>query len=286
MREPIPQRDALRLQLAMIAGNEPATSFIEIRPLDPPGRQVFVPVRQYAKAMAEIERLNERHQVYLGATPRTRQAGTADAVERVWCLWADCDTPEAVARLRKFRPWPTMVNRSGSAGRLHAWWAQSSPLSPTAAEFANKRLAYALGADRAATDRARIMRPIGSLNKKTDPPARVECVRCELETFTAAEVVGHLPDPPDLRSVRRPAGPPASVPSDAALAGLVRTVREAQPGQRNNLLFWASCRLQDHGLDDAAACEALRQAALDAGLPEHEVTRTIASALESRRAAA
>jgi hypothetical protein len=102
----IPPDVALRLQFAMIAGNEPASSFIEIRPLVPAGGQAFVPVRELRTAVAAVERLTGRHDVYVGAAPRTRQSGRAEAVERVWCLWADCDSPEAVKRLKAFRPRP------------------------------------------------------------------------------------------------------------------------------------------------------------------------------------
>ena len=52
-------------------------------------------------------------------------------------------------------------------------------------------------------------------------------------------------------------------------------------GERNALLFWAACTAQEEGHD---AREELHQAALDAGLPEVEVERTLHSA--ERRAAA
>jgi len=62
------------------------------------------------------------------------------------------------------------------------------------------------------------------------------------------------------------------------LDGLCRTVRESIEGSRNARLYWAACRLGDDGLLDQAACAALLDAALAAGLTDWEARRTIASA--------
>ena len=180
----------------MIAGNEPETSYLEIRPLDPPGRQWWIPVRKLDSAAAVISKLSRQCNVYIGAAPRVHRSGRADAVERVWALWCDCDTPESVERLRAFHPWPSIVNRSGSGENVHGWWQLRQPLSPEHAVRANRRIALALGADRAATDAARVMRPIGSLNRKSSPPRLVECVRLELDAFDVADVVSGLADDP------------------------------------------------------------------------------------------
>lgn len=58
--------------------------------------------------------------------------------------------------------------------------------------------------------------------------------------------------------------------------GLVNTVRTAPIGQRNELLFWASCRTFESG--NTQLLSDLLSAAIDAGLTETEATRTIASA--------
>jgi hypothetical protein len=66
----------------------------------------------------------------------------------------------------------------------------------------------------------------------------------------------------------------------ALTAGLYRVVAGASEGERNQLLFWASCRVAEHGLDTVAASEILMTAAIQAGLPEAEARRTIASGLD------
>ncbi|HYO18896.1 MAG TPA: primase C-terminal domain-containing protein, partial [Dermatophilaceae bacterium] len=55
---------------------------------------------------------------------------------------------------------------------------------------------------------------------------------------------------------------------------LARTVREAEVGERNSILYWAACRAAEYGLDP----EPLFDAALEVGLEPDKVERTIASA--------
>jgi hypothetical protein len=66
------------------------------------------------------------------------------------------------------------------------------------------------------------------------------------------------------------------------MLGLVRTVLEAHPGERNGRLFWAACKAFEAaqtGQADADAVErALVEAALSVGLDEREARATIASA--------
>jgi hypothetical protein len=275
----IPARDGLRLQLAAIAGNEPASSFLELRCLRPdgsPGAREFVPVRDLKRTVNIALGLADVN-VYVGGAPRVRESGTAKDVERVWTLWADCDAPEAVAALRAFRPLPSIVAGT-SPGRVQALWPLKQAVAPAWARRANRRIAHQLGADMAATDPARILRVIGSRNHKHEPPEPVTCRRCELDVFTLAEIVGSLPDAAgDGPRLMRPRG---TRPAPAA-DGLVRAVREAQVGQRNAVLFWAACTAREEG---QGVREELRQAALEAGLTEHETERTLDSA--ERRAVA
>jgi hypothetical protein len=78
---------------------------------------------------------------------------------------------------------------------------------------------------------------------------------------------------------------------DAKVRGVMRYLETAQEGERNAVLFWASCRLGEmlregrlvHGTDwcrSLLLCGARR-----AGLPEGEAARTIASGLRTSGAA-
>lgn len=91
MSEAIRRRDALRRQLAAVAGNEPPSSYFELRPLTSDGQpavrdRAFVPVRQVDEAMRLIFEQAPSLHTYVGAAPRMRKGGKAKDVARVWCL--------------------------------------------------------------------------------------------------------------------------------------------------------------------------------------------------------
>src|SRR5699024_11970654 len=65
------------------------------------------------------------------------------------------------------------------------------------------------------------------------------------------------------------------------LDGLVRSVAKAVEGERNQKLYWASCRAFDHG--DDAVIQDLFEAALSVGLTEQEASATIDSARRTER---
>jgi len=74
---------------------------------------------------------------------------------------------------------------------------------------------------------------------------------------------------------RHPAPRPATVPR-GGLSHLATWVERQHKGNRNDGLFWAACRAAEAG-DDTALAE-LAAAARSTGLPEREITATIASA--------
>jgi hypothetical protein len=286
----IRQREALVLQLAAFAGNEPASSFFEVRPLDrdmqpAPGR-VWFAVRDRAETARRIIDLAARANVFVSAVPRTRRAGTADAVETAWAAWVDIDRDDALERLDAFATPPSMIIATGTPGHACAIWQIPVGIEPAWVERTNRRLALALGGDKAATDRARVLRPCSSLNHKTSPPRPVTCVRLNLHAaYTLGEVVGGLPD--DRSYIPAPRRDTHAADPSKALDGLVRTVRDAQPGTRNAALYWAACRTLEHpDLDPDHARATLHDTALAAGLSETETAATLRSALDTSRAAA
>jgi len=288
MSDAIPQGQAIVAYMAMVAGAEPATSYFEIRSKRTTGAgmsQDWIALREVERAAASLVNRGKLSDTYLGAAPRSHRKGGIEAIERVWCVWTDCDSPESLARLASFRPLPSLVIRSGSDGHAHAYWPLRSPVPPKWAKRANQRLALRLGADRNATDAARIMRPPLTLNFKHDPPRSVQCTRLELDVFRLGQIIGHLPD--ERRYVVPARNQARARPADACnlLDGLTRTVREAAVGNRNAALYWAACRVAESDLDTDDAREILRDAALASGLCEPETDRTLASALETRAAA-
>jgi hypothetical protein len=206
----IPQREALLLQLAAIRGNEPATSLFEIRhKAHGRMRQQFVTVDRPRDAAETIAAVADLGDTYVGAAPRTKRSGGADAVDHVWCLWADVDSRAAANRLAVFAPAPTIVVLTGSGQNRHAWWALREPVEPGEAKILLRRVARALDADMKAAEPARILRPAGTVSHKHDPPAPVRCARVTLDVYRALDVAGGLADPPKDKP---PAPPPVRTP--------------------------------------------------------------------------
>jgi hypothetical protein len=210
----------LATYLDLLCGGEPAGALVEVRHRRTDrggmGLGFFRWPEERGGAVEMIGRLGRSADTYIGVAPRRRRHGGRAAIERVHVLWVDCDGPESIAALGRFSPAPSMIVRSGS-GR-HAYWSLWPPVAPAEAERANRRLAHQLGADMVATDAARILRPPGTLNFKTDPPRAVEVERLEVAVFTVEEVAGHLPDPERRRREPRQTGGIALAGDDPLLA--------------------------------------------------------------------
>jgi len=152
----------------------PCVSLVEVRFRTASGMgQRFHSVSRLDRLVESLLALSACTDVYVGVLPRRRRGGgRADVIERAGVAWADCDTGESVCALRAFRPLPGMVVASSDAKR-HAYWFLSQPASVEVIEGLNRRIALALGADGICSDRARILRPAGSVNRKRAEPEAV-----------------------------------------------------------------------------------------------------------------
>jgi len=150
--------------------------------------------------------------VYVGVLPRWRQHGGRGAVVGdARTVWVDFDTPHAEAQLASFKPAPHLLVRSGGPGHIHAYWTLRRAITPGQVEWANRRLAWALGADLSSTDPARILRPPQTHNHGRDrAPVDLLSIRGE-RPVGLGELVGGLPDPPvELVPNRRSSPRPSS----------------------------------------------------------------------------
>ena len=86
-----------------------------------------------------------------------------------------CDFDEGIpSELGDFPKPSVAVSSSNNARKQHWYWSLKKPISdPSLLERYNKQLAYTLGADKGCWNFGRILRPIGTLNHKYDPPAPV-----------------------------------------------------------------------------------------------------------------
>ena len=128
--EPTPlsaREGVLDSYLAMLAGRAPETAFLELRVRVDDGRRApqFFPVRDRAPLIAAIQRRCHAHDVYVGCASRSRRAGTKDAIDQVWTLWAECDGKDAMRAARSFTPAPAVVPE-GSGSNCDAYRAKRS----------------------------------------------------------------------------------------------------------------------------------------------------------------
>jgi hypothetical protein len=194
--------------LALIAGCEPAESWIEVR-YQPTNERVtgwpsrWFRVRDVEHAASFAIETGRVVNVYAGTAPRVRKRGRAIDVERGWLLSADADTDRALVRLGAFPLTPTMIVASGGctpSGRAkqHAYWKLTEALGRNELEAVKARLASALESDPAIASAAGILRVPGTMNHKAHggtvrlvafDPARMYSV----ETISAA--LGQTPLP-------------------------------------------------------------------------------------------
>jgi hypothetical protein len=218
----------------------------EVRQLwDAGAAQFWHPVHKRDECAASILKRADRGDIYVGAALRSDRKGSADTIMGTNCLWADCDSVSAVEQLADF-PVPTLTVRSGTGDNLHAWWALSAPLPAEHVKRANRRIAYRLGADMRATDLARIMRPPGTLNFKTDPPRPVTIQSHDpvFAVYESRELIAGLTDPPEARPAPKRVAAPR-VTSDDPLRSVSAEVYytaltgwEAIPGRHVKCPFW------------------------------------------------
>lgn len=112
-------------------------------------------------------------------------------------IWARTTTGAAAAKLRRFKPAPSLVLRDGGGVHYTAFWALSEPLSEEWTVRANKRLAKYLGTpygDCAIDYSFFLPGTVVRLGRRR--PLPIQLVRYAVELHPAREVVGRLPDPP------------------------------------------------------------------------------------------
>ncbi len=206
---PTPAPDDLQRYLRLLAGPEPGRRLMEIRFRlrgGGMGRE-FIPAASCARAAGIIiRRLALVTDVYVGVALRDRRAGGRDAIGHCHLAFVEIDTSDAQERLSGFQFPATATVASGGEGRLHCYWALNSPAGVLEVERANRRLAHRLGADSAAVDASRLLRPPGSWNWKYKPRQSVRLLGLDpARRYDLVELIDALPSPP---SRPRPAGRP------------------------------------------------------------------------------
>jgi hypothetical protein len=216
--------DACRVLRALYERCE-GPGFIELRPIKPRGgalKPEFFPLGDEQAVAARAVELRDLANVYFGVAPRTRRAGTKDAVEAVPAIWVDLDRPDAAEMLESFSLAPSFVVTSGTKGNLHAYWLLEEAVAPAVAEGLNAELAARLGGDPAVVDASRILRLPGTYNHKSDPPAESRLTGFAGGRYIPAQIeeASRAQSATDADAAAGPSGPSATERLLDALEGV------------------------------------------------------------------
>jgi hypothetical protein len=123
------------------------------------------------------------------------------------------------------------------------------------------------------------------------PPSR-RTIDSVARRYEIADIAAHSIGPVEAARLRDFLGPRPAAParSDGAAATvdaerLAAWVAGRGEGERNRGLFWAACRLAEHGTPPTDALDALGPAAAEAGLSEREIATTVRSAYRATQPA-
>jgi hypothetical protein len=121
-----------------------------------------------------------------GAPPKENAAA-------ITALYVDGDGAQVPANL----PRPTAIVRS-SPGREQFYWRLSMPVPPEVGEDLNRRMAYAMKADKSGWDLTQLLRPPGTKNIKYPETPVVEVEDLETNNHDAGELDRLLPPLPEV----------------------------------------------------------------------------------------
>lgn len=166
---------------------------------------------EYPRRIREAEawcmrRSAEGREAYFCAHLLTARRRINEYAAPVLALWADADGAFPPAGIEV--PPPTAVVES-SPGRRHLFWRLRYPIPPYEAEALNRRLSYAIGADRSGWKLGQLLRPPGTRNHKYEVAPTVKLLEIADDRYHPREIEMSLPQEttprPALRSPQ-PAG--------------------------------------------------------------------------------
>lgn len=154
--------DELRRFLQTLYGAARPELVVELRLREGSGmRQRIVPVSRLDLVEEIALAQGRRTDVYVSVLPRWRARGARrDVAGGARVAWVDCDGEQSIQALSGFAMPPSAVVRSGTGDNCHAYWLLDRSATVAEVQRANRRLAFALGADPGSADAARILRPL------------------------------------------------------------------------------------------------------------------------------
>jgi hypothetical protein len=145
--------------LAVFSGIRPVPG---AKQLDQPRSDYYPYPEQAAAALTRAHDLSRQgREVYTCAHLLTEKRRKKEAAAPLWALYVDGDGAQVPPAL----PQPTAIVES-SPGRQQFYWRLTVPVAPEVGEQLNRRLAYAMGADKSGWDLTRLLRVPGTVNRK------------------------------------------------------------------------------------------------------------------------
>lgn len=203
--------------------------------------------KQHIRGLLERTKTSDKD-VYWGPTVYNSPIRSKDKVTDVSTLWADLDEVDVDTIPKHLKP--TAVWES-SPGRFQALWSLDTSLAPQYQQDLNRRLTYAIGADKGGWDLTQMLRVPGSHNHKypAEPEVKLLYLNGHVlnpvsltddlpEVTTKVETMNALPDPKLVL---------AKIKTQARLKELIRA-RHAVVGTRSDRLWELECLLAEHSL--------------------------------------
>lgn len=212
---------------------------------------------EWPAAAAQIEEKLDRaarvhKDVYWAPAVFNGPKRSKDGVAPVQSLWADLDEIDPHDLPKTLKPtaaWQT------SPGRWQAIWKLVSPVSPAVQGELNRRLTYAIGADKGGWDITQVLRLPGTRNHKYKNRPPVELLYLNGHTLDPVRLADDLPD---LKPLIAHADTDTLPPRDVVLkrhgqalnarAKELIKARHAQVGTRSDRLWELACLLAERGL--------------------------------------
>jgi P4 family phage/plasmid primase-like protien len=228
---------------------------------------------QTKEAAEHTLRLSETgHDVWHCAHLLTSRRRVKKNAAPVTALYVDGDGAQVPDNI----PQPTAVVQS-SPGREQLYWRLSMPVPPTIGEDLNRRLAYAIGADKSGWDLTQLLRPPGTRNFKYPDAPVVEVINLGEEIYDADNLDRILPQLTEGTSNGQQKGaaadgePPVSLGPEAIKVWRGEDPKTTDTGEldRSGTLLKIGRALYDAGANRPVMVQSLRERDLTLGYKKY-----------------
>lgn len=207
--------------MGLFCGTRPAPGSGEL--LDPRSAYFEYPHRIREAEAWCTRRSAEGREAYFCAHLLTVRMRIKEYAAPVLALWADADGAASPTEIEV--PSPTAVVES-SPGRRHLFWRLRYPIPPYEAEALNRRLSYAIGADRSGWKLGQLLRPPGTRNHKYEVASAVKLLEIADDRYHPREIEMSLPQETTPRLALRSPRPESQHPAPdlGRLSGRMRAL--------------------------------------------------------------